>query len=874
MNVLDYLQTNIKWHLHRNQFADLHCLPTTEDQLMNQLERLSENYYPMRAPIKTLMTEFCLNQVALTAAWSPAMKTTLTYFDGFWQEFLRLKRIFAKDYMVFPSNGTARVEDIAALIARCTQFSASDEQIARAIHRSEELFDLTEREAEFLPDVIKLYKIRLYCCLVEELASGSRNCETDLAKMLKPELLKIPFSPNEKYVRAAYSSANLITHVDCMGNSVAQCGDKLSPAMPKLYVYRNGRNVFDTFCNSRFGVNTADFYSQTPSCKVEMQYFVQDGREVRKYAVTNLCKQKKTYSCEIVPDAGGEKTEFFACSGIWCVAYDNVYAAFCPVFDGRIASATPERGGSLKLNLVVASGQKKEFDLVCLYASDVPTLANMIDGLNVFGSTACPHLCDRPADYAEHTDQTLKLTPCGHVAERHEPEQANRICFSYQIGNADLSTFVDNGGRSTTLIGGFAFGVGGEKIYAVSGGLLKPLFAEKYSFDSDVLTYSDGKTTLKVTHDGNKTYRIDYLRPTKTLFYFPFEQKSEVKKIGNAFTVQDAERRYTISFDGKIDSFTTDAIECNEKRLRYKLSDNLGGNRCLAVCVSAATTTTACISVQKSVPSPSPIVRESLVSTYLNYVNNKSVFCLSNKLKRLNALTLSAICYTNPQFVKQYLLKLFDGYAPTYYDARGKLHCGGDPLALPLATIYYANLAKDKSFPEAKHLKFALDALLTADYDGKAVCVQALALKKAAAIAADDKVAVLIKLDKLKKRITSDVSLYAYAQAIGALPLVNPSKARLKDLCNAHDVPKNWYYVSQLENLYGLSICKSRLNVAPKISAENALEQLVLNIDGKKIDTSFTKAATQSMTLNGVTCFQPFSVDTLKNPQNTLVVRY
>ena len=872
MNVLNYLQTNIKWHVHKNQFADLHCLPTTEDQLFSQLERLAGNYYPQRKPIDTLMTEFCLNQVALTKAKTPQMKAALCYFDGFWQEFLRIKRIFGKKHMLFPCNTSTRVEDIATLIARCTQFAASEQQLSRATARAEELFDLTEREKEYLPDVIALCRIKLYCCLMEETAGGSRKAETNLAKMLRPEPLKSPYCANKTYSRAPYSSANLLAQVDCLGNSAVRFNDVVSPAMPKLYVYRNGRNVFDTFCNSRFGVYTADFHSQTPSCKTEMQYFAEKGREVRKYKITNLCKKKMTYCCQVVSDAKEAKSEFFACSGVRCIAFENFYAAFCIVEDGKISSPTNE-ADCLCLNLSVSAGGTKCFDLVCLYATDVPSLANMLDELNVFGATACPFLCDRPADYSENTDRQLTLTPYGHTGRKYEQKQSDRICFSYQIGNADLSTFVDNGGRCATLIKGFAFGVGGEKIYSVSGGMLNSLFDGKYSFCGDVLTYSSPKATLSVAHGENKTYKINYSAPAKTLFYFPFEHAAKITKNGNDFCVSDGERTYKISFWGKIDGFTTDILECNEKRLRYKLSGNTSGTNCLAVCTSAATQTVAVISVCPSVPKPTPLITDSLISTYLNYVNNKSVFCLTNKLKRLNALTLAAICYTNPQFVRQYLQKLFDGYVPQYYDAQGKFHTATDSLALPLATAYYANLAADKSFPKPEHVKFALDTLLTAEYTGKAVCVQALALKKILPIAANDKVAVLIKLDKLKKQIASDVSLFASAQAIGALPLLHPSKARLKDLCNANDVPKNWYYVSQLENIYGLSVCKNRLNVIPT-TAENALDGFVLTIGGKKIETSFAKASAQSMTLNGVTCFQSFSTDSLKNAQNTLIVRY
>ncbi len=160
------------------------------------------------------------------------------------------------------------------------------------------------------------------------------------------------------------------------------------------------------------------------------------------------------------------------------------------------------------------------------------------------------------------------------------------------------------------------------------------------------------------------------------------------------------------------------------------------------------------------------------------------------------------------------------------------------------------------------------------EFTGKELCIKALAVKKLAQLGTEDKVRYLVEYNKLKKIISADSKLYAYAQAIGALPMINPSKARLKDLCNKYDIPKSWYYVSQLENLYGLKIFAGKLFVTPSITAENALEQLALNIDGKRIDTTFTKATVKSMTLNGTQCFQPFCAAQLKNYENQLVVRY
>ena len=104
--------------------------------------------------------------------------------------------------------------------------------------------------------------------------------------------------------------------------------------------------------------------------------------------------------------------------------------------------------------------------------------------------------------------------------------------------------------------------------------------------------------------------------------------------------------------------------------------------------------------------------------------------------------------------------------------------------------------------------------------------------------------------------------------------MASPSKQRLKDLCRTYGVPQCWYYVSQLENLYGMSLAEGALKFSPRVSQDNVLEKLALWVDGKRIDASFTKANVQSMTLNGRQYFAPFRPQNLKGEVNTLEVKY
>ena len=209
-----------------------------------------------------------------------------------------------------------------------------------------------------------------------------------------------------------------------------------------------------------------------------------------------------------------------------------------------------------------------------------------------------------------------------------------------------------------------------------------------------------------------------------------------------------------------------------------------------------------------------------------------------------------------------------------YYDADGKMQTVQNKLLFALPIVYYANLVADDAFPGEQQINAAQEILLTEEFSGREICVKALALRKATKLTSFDRTKCAVEYAKVKKQICEDNTLYAYAQAIGAVDMTNPSKQRLRDLCGKLCIPKNWYYVSQIENLYGMNYSVGRLSFAPRVSADNVLEQISLSIDGRRISTTFKRSNVQSMTLNGVTHFQPFCPSSLKQTDNTLVVTY
>lgn len=877
MNLATFLHKNIQWSLHKNVFESLCGIPSTEEQLTAQMHRLADSYFPQRKRVETLNTEFCLNEIALFTPKTQVEKCAKQYFEEYWQSFLRLKQNFQKSYMVFPANDTmTRIEAIAQLVARCTQFAVDKTVLEDICNRANAIFDLDERERDNLPRVLELYRINFYCAVCKGIFDGNNADVTRLAKMTDNNPLKGDFVKNDYLRHCYYGNGMLTVNVDCLSNSAAKL-QRPTAIDVKPYFYCNGKNVFDTFCYSKFGTVTACFLSDGSWLKTEMQYFLQDSCEVRRYRLQNNGKNNK----KIVADFllrhfnVADKATYFSAEGALCLAVEGeeeFYCALALVKDNCIVPCTFEEG-RLSQQFSVRQGGTLQFDAVTVYCKDMPSLQEKLHNLNAYGATRCPYLVDKKTENVVNFKTPINPSSHGYVKRMPPVKEATTLNFTYQFGNNDVATFLDNDGNATTLLQGFVFGVGGEKIYGVQRGTMTLLNGGKFSLQGDRVVWNGKQGVCTLFHDEEKHYCVQYTSAQKTLFYFPFEEKCRVQFDNGVFTVCGTQRSFTVTCLDKVESFSTNALECNTERLRYKLSNEMQCGSCLAVCFATSMQARVKISSVSATPTPCPLVRESLVSTYLNYMNGKNVFCLSNRLKRADSLTLASICFTNPKFVKKYVLENV-GKENYFYDACGKVKMFTDKLALPLAIVYYANLVRDEDFPSQQLRKYANSVLFKQTFYGRDLCVKALALKKATHLSGFDKVACLIEYNNVKKIISNDSKLYGYAQAIGAVPLTHPSKQRLKDLCNGYNIPKSWYYVSQLENLYGLSLVEGTLNFSPKVTQENVLEQLALNIDGKRIDTTFTKANVQSMTLNGTQYFLPFKPQMLKNADNTLVVKY
>lgn len=850
MKTVSFLQKNLKWSAHKNFFDNLLAPAVEEKILVRQLQDLSERYFPRRKCVETAYTEFCLNRLFLKKARTPEQLWVTERLAGQWEKFCLIKEKL-QGVLLPADEKSTRIEQIADVVCRCTQ--CADKEFADF-----SAFDFEGNEDKYLPFAMSLAEINFFCAAAEGIFENKLFAAEKLAKTFVSKPLKAPFVQGQLR-HCGYCNGTLTANVDSLGNSAVKFGVVMHTSVG-TEIYCGGRNVFDTFCKSRFGEKTADFLSETPDLAVRMQYFLQNNCEVRRYEVTNRGK-KRTLTFDVtLKNTSAMTGQYFETEGALCLASEECYCAVAVVEDERKIKC-PFEEGRLSFRRTVACGETICFAVVTAYAN-MPDLAESILKLDRYGETRCPVLCDRENAHVVRLD--VPQPNCSRGCQSRALCAKGKLHFCFQLGDNDVATFADGEGNTATLIRGFAFGTGGEKIYRICAGKAANIQGN-FLLEDGGLTHSGNGYVCRISHAHGKNYDVTYSSPQKTLFYFPLEEKSRVSYKEGKFTVESPSRKFFLRFDG-VESYTTNAVECNERRLRTKLSGDVRCGTCLAVCLRAAKKVTAEITSAEQTPAPQPMLRESLVSTYLNYHNNKNVFCISNFLKRADSLSLAAICFTNAQFVEKLLT---EGIPCFFYDSNGAKTEYRDKMAFPLAAVYLASLGRC-----SEQWKSTAQSILLKDtFEGKALCIKALALKKAVKIKGFDKIACLREYDKAKEKILKD-KLHCYAQAIGAIPMASPSKQRLKDLCRTYGVPQCWYYVSQLENLYGMSLAEGALKFSPRVSQDNVLEKLALWVDGKRIDASFTKANVQSMTLNGRQYFAPFRPQNLKGEVNTLEVKY
>lgn len=893
MKFFKHLKQNTKWTFQKDNYFELIATPKSKFELGEVVNAIAISQPYLTGEVDLYGVSHLLNTIALHNPTNQNQKLLKLQLENQETLLLRLKNTLEGHKLPLVGKNLTRLEALANNFLKVTQLHA--ENLFKEYKESvKEAIALTQVESRLFDDVYRLVKLRYYCAVY---FYCQKNSDSDffVASILPTnDAITAHFVNNDYYSRNSYKTPNLFTVLDCFGNSSVISKNLRIPAELSLSIDTLGRNVFDTFVNHKYGAKTSNFMSENNSARVDMQYFVRGKNEYRKYQLLGKVKGIRQYNvslrCGLLLDEK-HTINYFESANAHCLGVSgatNYYVAFAVVANNKIVPTTIELDENgitadmlINFKCKIRGGSVSNFDVVTLYADSVAELANGLNNCNKFGYTACPLVVDNKVDGQLFTVKTNASESSNMVMKKDVSLPSRSLKYSYQFGNNSVATFLDNDGHSSTLLDGFAFGIEGERICAIEGNNLTVLNNGDFKILGDGFLQEKklkkGNAKLEVLHENSKLYRVTFENPTKLLCNFAFEEQSLVSFDGNKFLIKSKNRSFTVVPTGEIESFSTNGIECNSRRLRAKLSGDLLAGQSLSICFARGTSFEIDLYNNENAHYSEPTIRESLLSTYLNYVNDKNLFCIKNRLKPSDALTVSALAYTNSAFLKQYIEKLenstfIDNFETEYYDSSARLRKFVDKLQYALATVYYVAVAGDLDFLTEKRKQTVKEILFDENYIGKNQAICALALKKLAELDVD-KVDVLTHYTKLRKVILEDGLTNSFAQAIGAVELENPTKARLKELCTIHGVPKSWYYVSQLENLYGVKFNCNTINLRPVENFETAFEQFVLNCNGNKIDTKFLKGNKHSVELNGETFYSTINLENLKE-ENTLVVRY
>ncbi|MBO5772892.1 MAG: hypothetical protein J6R37_03740 [Clostridia bacterium] len=846
----------------------------TAKELFEKLDQIFSAKWDKQKKLSLFATEKALNKVCLTSPKTERQLRLFHEFDNFAYLFERVLSITKNKPLLPADKKQTRLEKICQTIATCTAFCLSSEQYQQIKLHCTNRNLLTQKEVGLFDTVYALEKCNYY--------AQSYFDQRNVAKLLSG-LLPSQAQKNTHYTKCDFVFDNVAYGVDCLGESaVFSKGEHFLGLSQKVFLKK--KNVLDTFDAVCFGKNTATFVAENENLSCQVQRVFQNGD------FHNLSFQpKKDGEYEFVlnlslPKHGVVSHFILHDAHCFCIQQKSAtrYVGVMLLKENAQPSANVLQqryvcDARICHKTTLAKDRKYSFSWAVVYADDVGLLGEKLADATRFGATKLWQGFDTLAKAKEFVYLPISKYNCSSLKEIVLPEAQRK--FDFRLGEGNLALLVDSKKGIAPLLDGFVFGTGGVNLIFVDNfGNVANLLTSAQKVQDNFAFYSQSGVEVEIACQNSITMDAKSAKNGKLLFFVKFERLSKVKMENNVFYVNDGKRKYTIKIDGKIFGFTTNLLECSINKMRLKMSQNIEAGQGLCLCLSKEAT----ITLQNQASTPfavaTPLLKESVLSTCLNYLNDKNAFELHHQLKKPDALTLSAICFTNQDFVYNYVKKHFtqnyvDTFESAYYNSVGQLSYTQDKMLLPLSAIYYTMLSGDKSLWTPAFESFCKNLFFFCDEQGQNLCVKALALKKYTEIFSKDKVRVLSLYAQIKERISLDKALYHFAQAIGAVPLENPTKENLKSLFLQYNAKGSFYYVSQLENLYGFSLVCDKLSFMPQ-SQDFQPESLSLVYKGKKFVTEFNKGENNKMVLNGITYFQGLDASQVKKANNYLTVQY
>ena len=846
MKATTYLINNFKWAFSKPDYT-LVGSPSTKEQLFSQLDNYCNNAKPcQKIKPDCSYVQYLLNQVFLSKATNEVTRHLKSLYFHYNNLLAKAEKVLNNSNPLPCWEGQIVVETLAKNFVVATQGSKQQRLWKDYQSQAVNYLCLSQEEKTCLDAYYNLYLVKYYCTLYK-LCKRDSNLLQVANLTNNADLLRHKWIENVCYSRTFYKTSQLFSALDCFCNSATIFGDNRTDTVFNLRCNFNNRNCFDTFLQYKYGKKSANFRTQGNVLDATCQYFCYKNYEVRKYFFTNKSKLSGKLEVVVKFDVGGASATYFQHETASCFAKQNMYVGLLAIVDDKVVSLTPtcshhptvvKSKTSLKIPLDVNQSTSVQF--VTIYASNVQDLYQTIHQATTIGFTNCFAYSDTFCQGEVSSVVTNVTVGASNLYENSPTSPAKPLKYCYQFGNESVATLVDSNGNNATLLNGFVSS-GGEGVYVVVDGKISKINCGSAQIDDNKLVYVSPPSSLDLLHqDTSKIYQITTPKPVNVLFLLPLEECSKVKPIVGGVEVVSASRHFVVKHNGTIQSLTTNALECNPSRLRYKLSGDVSSGNTLAIYFAKTNSLQITLTNLATKFNQDILISDTLSSAYLTACNQKTVFQLSHGMCLPNPFSLIATAYTHPRWLKNYLTTAHKCNCEfAFYNSNGKKRYKQDLLcvyfgALWLALVGFDNQLLNQVLPLTSNL---LSSPISIVY-------KALIVKKLADLQID-KVDNLVLYAQYKKQIGKDKSCYSLAQVVGAVPLNYPSVQRIVDLCKEHNLPKSWQYVANYEILYNLQLHSNKVSVKPVPSARGFVaENFTLNLPNEKVKICFFPAKT------------------------------
>ncbi|MEG1706206.1 MAG: hypothetical protein RR291_01765, partial [Clostridia bacterium] len=799
--ITNYLLRNLKWTFKKDYYNYLGAENYSKAQIYKALSTLASEslIYDMNGVIDTDTIEFYLNSIKLSRPITRLEEYCISKTDNYLDMLFSVKRKLNGKNNFSAIKGKCRIETVVDFIVAHTHFALSREDITSIKEDCFKMFGFSESEIAHFDTLYTLARCKFFTLTANKIMSQDADGEEYLAQLLRQNTMleTFWFSGNDRYSYIMERCGKLSSKVDCLSNSEVRLnGSKFLDNSLQLYVDGAFGNVFDTFTEHKYADNLCIYRYVGKALTVNMKMFLVGNTEVRNYTFTNNYNTKVKYTvsakCAVCYDGKMADFELAELNNFACVKAGNsdarqVYAlAVIENNETKILKnsfTNNEVCSQLLSQFSIEIESKKDcsFSVVSLFLTDATRLIEEVGAISRVG-----YCTDRKVFYGLkkeiYAGRELKVRGESRLKVDRSALSLpySKTDFVYQFGEGNLSAMLDKSGNLTTLLFGFLTQLlGGESVYILSKNALHLQNGKNYCLHDDGVCYDylceDFCSKLQVNMLGEKSFELscDCAQKCKVIFDLKFCDKYSVKIDRNVFSFSNNDRTFSVGIFGDIETFTCDKSEFTSDKPRISLQKNTTVGDGLTVVMQlnkGQNNVKFTLFTDMSAVEPKPLLSESLISTYLNYFNDKSVYCIKNKLVRLDALTLAGITYTNSAFVKEKIETLStNGYLfnkKTYfYNEYGKLVPYTDAFTLSLSLLYYVILTGDRKFLTKFNLNYLMDKLINSEYsDGRDKCLQALCLRKLIQLDIN-RLTAIERYERLKTEIMQQPDNYRYAQA-------------------------------------------------------------------------------------------------------------